>query len=80
MKLVNQKERINIENVANIITIPSGGIDFYSVITAIEEKLIRIALNEAKNNQTKAAFILGVNRTTLVMRMRKMGLLNEEGN
>ncbi|RLA83693.1 MAG: Fis family transcriptional regulator, partial [Deltaproteobacteria bacterium] len=40
----------------------------------IEEKLIRKALDEAGGNLTRASRILGIHRTTLWRKLRKMGL------
>ncbi len=57
---------------------PPEGVDFNALVSAYEEKLIRGALAEAGGVKNKAAKLLGLNRTTLVEKMRKKGIAAEE--
>lgn len=45
-------------------------------LETLERKLLEQALNRSKNNQTKAARLLGISRHTLRYRLDKHGLLN----
>ncbi|MDR2945268.1 MAG: hypothetical protein LBV79_00770, partial [Candidatus Adiutrix sp.] len=60
-------------------TFPEDGLDFNALISAYEDRLIRGALEAAGGVKNKAAKLLGLNRTTLVEKMRKKGLTSEEG-
>ncbi len=53
---------------------PPEGLDFNAVISAYEDKLIHGALSAAGGVKNKAANLLGLNRTTLVEKMRKKGI------
>ncbi|UQZ91242.1 hypothetical protein C4J81_12235 [Deltaproteobacteria bacterium Smac51] len=53
---------------------PEEGLDFNALISAYEDKLICGALEAAGGVKNKAANLLGLNRTTLVEKMRKKGL------
>jgi DNA-binding NtrC family response regulator len=50
------------------------GIDMVSTITDIERTLIEQALVISKGVKARAASLLGINRTTLVEKMRRMGM------
>jgi len=47
-----------------------NGMTLKMALKAIEEKLIQEALEKTQNNQRHAAHILGMNRTTLSMKLR----------
>ncbi len=49
-------------------------INFYEEIEDHQRKLIVDALNHCHGNKTKAAELLMVNRTTLVQRLKSLGL------
>ncbi len=53
---------------------PGGGLDFNEAVAALEENLIRIALQRAEGNKNKAAQMLNLNRTTLVEKIKKKGI------
>ena len=53
---------------------PPEGLDFNALVSAYEEQLIRGALEVAGGVKNQAAKLLGLNRTTLVEKMRKKGL------
>ena len=59
--------------------LPEQGVDLVHFIEAIENDLIRQALERTGNNRNQAAKLLGLNRTTLVERIKKRKLvpLNE---
>lgn len=59
--------------------LPTEGIDLPSFIENLENSLIRQALDRTQNNKNQAARLLGLNRTTLVERIkkRKLGFLND---
>jgi DNA-binding NtrC family response regulator len=56
-------------------TVPAVGedMDLRSAIKQVEGQLIARALEKAGGNRTEAAAILGLNRTTLVEKLRKLG-------
>lgn len=54
--------------------LPESGVDFNSLIDSYENKLITQALNQTQGNKKAAAKLLGLNRTTLVEKIKKKGL------
>jgi len=50
---------------------PDAGIDLNARTDAYESQLIRIALDRSEGNKTKAARMLGLNRTTLVEKLKR---------
>jgi sigma-54 specific flagellar transcriptional regulator A len=54
--------------------LPPGGIDLRAHVSAIEESLIRQALERSKGVVAQAARLLGLRRTTLVEKLRKFGI------
>lgn len=49
--------------------------DLYkTVLKEIERPLLEVAMNELNNNQSKAAIVLGLNRTTLRKKLQQHGL------
>ena len=56
---------------------PPDGVDFNALVSAYEDRLIKGALAEADGVKNKAAKLLGLNRTTLVEKMRKKGISSE---
>lgn len=56
------------------IEIPNEGLNFNNVVDSYENALILKALNKTKWNRRQAAILLGLNRTTLVEKMKKKGL------
>ena len=55
--------------------LPPEGVDLYKVLADIEDRLIHEALERSGGNKNQAAKILGLNRTTLVEKLRKKGAL-----
>lgn len=56
------------------LTLPTDGIDIDRLTEDMHRNLMRQALHRAQHNKTAAAVLLGLNRTTFVERMRKLGL------
>jgi two-component system response regulator HydG len=52
--------------------LPAEGIDLYAVLGELEDRLIHEALDRAEGNKQQAARYLGLNRTTLVEKLRKL--------
>lgn len=59
-------------------TLPEGGLDFNIVVEQFENTLITQALRRCAGNKKAAARLLNLNRTTLVEKIKKKGLLSEE--
>ena len=59
--------------------LPPEGVDLYKVLADIEDRLIREALERSGGNKNQAAKILGLNRTTLVEKLKKKGTLKGSG-
>jgi transcriptional regulator with GAF, ATPase, and Fis domain len=56
------------------VTLPSAGVDFNSLVAEYENRLISLALEQTDGNKKAAAKLLGLNRTTLVEKIKKKGL------
>jgi transcriptional regulator with GAF, ATPase, and Fis domain len=54
--------------------LPSLGVDFNALVDDYENKLIATALSQTGGNKKAAAKLLGLNRTTLVEKIKKKGL------
>ena len=54
------------------VTMPSGGVDLVATIARIEQTLISEALESAGGVKAKAAALLGLNRTTLVEKIKRL--------
>jgi DNA-binding protein Fis len=50
------------------------GIDLYQEVRRFETRLIERALREAEGNQTRAARLLGLNKTTLHEKIKRYGI------
>jgi DNA-binding NtrC family response regulator len=53
-------------------SLPPEGVDLYAVLGELEDRLIHEALERTQGNKNQAARVLGLNRTTLVEKLRKM--------
>lgn len=60
------------------VDIPDSGMDFNSAVDAYENALIMKALHKTDWNRNQAAILLKLNRTTLVEKIKKKGLLPPE--
>ncbi|MHB8120929.1 MAG: sigma-54-dependent transcriptional regulator [Desulfuromonadaceae bacterium] len=54
------------------VKMPSGGVDLVATISKIEHTLISEALESAGGVKAKAAALLGINRTTLVEKIKRL--------
>ncbi|MGE5305494.1 MAG: sigma-54 interaction domain-containing protein [Alphaproteobacteria bacterium] len=57
------------------VTLPEEGVDLDGVLERIENGFIEQALQRSRGNKTIAAELLKLNRTTLIERLRKKGML-----
>lgn len=57
--------------------VPSEGMDMAETMEQLETSLIRQALNKADGNKAQAARLLGLNRTTLVEKVKRLGLQDQ---
>jgi len=57
------------------ISLPAEGVDLDGILEKIENSFIEQALQRARGNKTMAAELLKLNRTTLIERLRKKGML-----
>tara|TARA_R110000868_G_scaffold183422_3_gene424732 strand:+ start:18261 stop:19805 length:1545 start_codon:yes stop_codon:yes gene_type:complete len=60
---------------SSLITLPEDGIDLKLVLGEIEDSLIAQALERTDGNKNQASKLLRVNRTTLIEKMKKKGLM-----
>jgi len=58
------------------IRIPEGGINFEDIVSSVERELLRQSMQIAKGNQSQAAELLGLKRTTFLDKMRKHKLID----
>jgi DNA-binding NtrC family response regulator len=56
-------------------SLPEDGIDFYAAVDEFENTLISQALERTNGNKNRAAAVLSLNRTTLVEKLKKKGML-----
>lgn len=67
------KEDVNITSIA----LPAEGIDFNTAVDNFERDLILNALNRVNGVKKKAAEYLKLNRTTLIEKMKRKGLIDQ---
>ncbi len=58
--------------------VPSTGLDFNGVVGRFETELIQQALDHTHWNKNRAAGLLGLNRTTLIEKIKKRGIVPPE--
>jgi DNA-binding NtrC family response regulator len=56
---------------ANMLDLPPSGLDLRLLLTQLEDRLIGQALQRTNGNKNRAAELLGMNRTTLVEKLRR---------
>lgn len=59
----------------NIFELPDDGVDLRQILTDIEDSLINQALNRTVGNKNQASKLLNINRTTLIEKMKKKGMM-----
>ena len=57
------------------VSIPDGGLNFDTVVSQLERQLILKSLEIAGGNKKQAADLLGLKRTTLIEKLRRLGEL-----
>ncbi|KJR42472.1 two component, sigma54 specific, Fis family transcriptional regulator [Candidatus Magnetoovum chiemensis] len=62
------------QNLYNTLKLPDEGIDLNSFLENIETTLIKQAMDKADGIKSKAASLLGLNRTTFLEKLKKRGL------
>lgn len=62
------------------MALPSLGMDLKAVVSAFENHLVDQALARTKGNKNRASELLSMNRTTLVEKLRKRGMIVPVGN
>lgn len=72
VKIVGEKP----DREACCVKTPSGGVDLIATISRIEHSLIAEALESAGGIKAKAAVLLGINRTTLVEKIKRLKMEN----
>jgi DNA-binding NtrC family response regulator len=60
--------------------IPTSGVDFNEIVDRYESELILQALEQTHWNKNRAAQLLGLNRTTLIEKIKKKGLEAPNGS
>ena len=59
-----------------MITLPEDGLDLRAHLLTIERQLIEQALQRSRGTVAQAARLLNLRRTTLVEKMRKLGMVH----
>ena len=62
-------------NFVPLIEIPEGGINFQDVVTDMERELILQSLRKTNGNKKLAAKLLNLKRTTLIEKIKRIGLI-----
>ncbi|OGU17661.1 MAG: Fis family transcriptional regulator [Geobacteraceae bacterium GWC2_53_11] len=60
------------EGESTYVTMPTGGVNMVATISRIEQQLITQAMDSAGGVKAKAAALLGINRTTLVEKIKRL--------
>ncbi|MBK9294332.1 MAG: sigma-54-dependent Fis family transcriptional regulator [Oligoflexia bacterium] len=69
------QQKTNVALNPDKVTVPEKGLDFNSAVDNFENALIMQALERTSWNRNKAANLLNLNRTTLVEKIKKKGLI-----
>ena len=57
------------------MVLPNSGVDLRAIVAAFENHLVDQALARTSNNKNRASELLQMNRTTLVEKLRKRGMI-----
>ena len=57
--------------IANVAGLPTDGTDLRAILESVEDRMIAEALERSGGNKNRAAELLGLNRTTLVEKLRR---------
>jgi sigma-54 dependent transcriptional regulator, flagellar regulatory protein len=66
----------NIEAAGSVAVLPEEGLDLRAHLMTIERQLIDQALQRSRGTVAQAARLLNLRRTTLVEKMRKLGMVH----
>lgn len=55
------------------LVIPDGGSNLNLILEEVEKAYITAALEQCLNNKAQAAMLLGLNRSTFMMKLKKYG-------
>jgi len=62
------------------MVLPNNGLDLKAIVDAFENHLVDQALARTNNNKNRASELLHMNRTTLVEKLRKRGMIQTVGS
>lgn len=71
----NNETRESTSSFSTATSIPDGGVDFNRLVDDFEKHLIAAAMEKTQGNKKAAARLLNLNRTTLVEKIKKKGLV-----
>lgn len=69
-----------LSNYESLINLPNDGLDLKQTLSNIEDSLISQALERTSGNKNQASKLLQMNRTTLIEKMKKKGLIRPQMN
>ncbi len=72
-KFFTEKSRIH---PTSLLELPEEGLDLRKTVGELESSLILQAMERTKGNKNQASKLLGLNRTTLIEKMKRFGQLN----
>jgi sigma-54 specific flagellar transcriptional regulator A len=79
---LEREERKDVSNKSgaaeSLVSLPQDGLDLRAHLLAIERQLIEQALQRSRGTVAQAARLLNLRRTTLVEKMRKLGMAQSE--
>ncbi|MBY0370304.1 sigma-54 dependent transcriptional regulator [bacterium] len=67
-------KNVRLDRFVASVSLPEEGLDFNEAVNEFENELILQALQKTEGNKNKAATLLGLNRTTLVEKLKRKGL------
>jgi len=71
---VDHFRNLRVDKYVASVALPDDGVDFNQAVNEFENELILQALRKTEGNKNKAASLLGLNRTTLVEKLKRKGL------
>jgi len=74
LRTSKSRQILSIQNLLTDTPFPETGCDLNEIISNIEKRLINEALSKSGGVKSKAAMLLGLNRTTLIEKIKKMGM------
>ncbi len=74
LRTSKSRQILSIQNLLTDTTFPETGCDLNEIISNMEKRLINEALSKSGGVKSKAAMLLGLKRTTLIEKIKKMGM------